>query len=104
MHVYIHLRYQNNHVSPSEIESILQEHPDVKECVVFGKKDPTVQELISAVIVPKEHAQVSIWGVIINTTLKSQENLFWLFFTIITVYTFFHRLIHKISKLLPTIG
>ena len=88
MHVYIHLRYQNNHVSPSEIESILQEHPDVKECVVFGKKDPTVQELISAVIVPKEHAQVSIWGVIINTTLKSQENTWAIFHNYNSLYIF----------------
>ena len=52
-------RYQNNHVSPSEIEDVLQGHPDVKECLVFGKKDPTVQELISAVVVLKETKQVS---------------------------------------------
>ena len=51
-------RYQNNHVSPSEIEDVLQDHPDVKECLVFGKKDPTVQELISAVVVLKETKQV----------------------------------------------
>ena len=52
-------RYQNNHVSPSEIEDVLQGHPDVKECLVFGKKDPTVQELISAVVVLKETKMVS---------------------------------------------
>ena len=53
-------RYQNNHVSPTEIESILQEHPDVRECLVFGKKDPMVQELISAVIVLKENKEVQV--------------------------------------------
>ena len=53
------IKYQNNHVSPSEIESVLQEHTDVADCLVFGKKDPTVQELISAVIVLKENAMVS---------------------------------------------
>ena len=30
----------------------------MKECLVFGKKDPTVQELISAVVVPKENEKV----------------------------------------------
>ena len=33
-------------MSPSEIESILQEHPEVKESLVFGKKDPKVQEIL----------------------------------------------------------
>ena len=51
-HYYVlTIRYQNNHVSPTEIEAILQTHPDVKESLVFGKKDPRVQELISAVVV-----------------------------------------------------
>ena len=27
---------------------------------MFGKKDPTIQESISAVIVPKDHAQVGL--------------------------------------------
>ena len=48
-------RYNNNHVSPTEIENLLQEHPAVAESLVFGEKDPTVQELISAVIVLKEN-------------------------------------------------
>ena len=45
-------------MSPSEIESLIQEHPAVKESLVFGKKDPKVQELISAVIVLNENAKV----------------------------------------------
>ena len=50
----IPFRYNNNHVSPTEIENLLQTHPAVAESLVFGEKDPTVQELISAVIVLKE--------------------------------------------------
>ena len=53
-------RYQNNHVSPTEIEAILQTHPDVKESLVFGKKDPRVQELISAVVVLHEGSMVGV--------------------------------------------
>ena len=51
-------RYNNNHVSPTEIEAILQTHPCVKESLVFGKKDPKVQELISAVIVAHDGTKV----------------------------------------------
>lgn len=59
-HYYVlTIRYQNNHVSPTEIEAILQTHPDVKESLVFGKKDPRVQELISAVVVLNEGSMVS---------------------------------------------
>ena len=47
-------RYCNNHVAPTELEEILQFHPAVKECLVFGIKEPSVQELISAVVVFKE--------------------------------------------------
>ena len=56
------LRYKGNHVSPTEIENILQEHPAVNDCLVFGKKDDTVQELISAVVTLKtgEHVNNSI--------------------------------------------
>jgi acyl-CoA synthetase (AMP-forming)/AMP-acid ligase II len=49
------IKYNNNHVSPTEIENLLQEHPALAESLVFGEKDPTVQELISAVIVLKEN-------------------------------------------------
>ena len=55
---YFLFRYNNNHVSPTEIEAILQTHPCVKESLVFGKKDPKVQELISAVIVAHDGTKV----------------------------------------------
>ena len=49
-------RYCNNHVAPTELEDILQTHPAVAESLVFGIKEPTVQELISAVIVLRDDA------------------------------------------------
>ena len=47
-------------MAPTEIENILQEHPAVHECLVFGRKDDTVQELISAVVTLKTGMQVRI--------------------------------------------
>ena len=54
----MYLRYKNNHISPTEIENIVQEHPHVAESQVFGKKDPNFQELVSIAIVPKQNKQV----------------------------------------------
>jgi len=51
------LKYCNNHIAPTELEDILQTHPAVAECLVFGMKDPKVQELVSAVVVLKSDAQ-----------------------------------------------
>ena len=48
-------RYCNNHVAPTEIEDILQTHPAIAESLVFGIKEPKVQELISAVVVLKDN-------------------------------------------------
>ena len=56
------IKYNNNHVSPTEIEDILQKHEAVQECLVFGKKEPRVQELITAVVVSKHNTKVSfLW-------------------------------------------
>ena len=43
----------NNHVSPTELEEILQAHPAVQECLVYGKREERVQEVVSAVVVLK---------------------------------------------------
>jgi len=53
------IKYNNNHVSPTEIEDILQKHEAVQECLVFGKKEPRVQELITAVVVSKHNTKVT---------------------------------------------
>ena len=36
-----------------------QSHPLVEDCLVFGIKEPSVQELISAVVVVKEGATLN---------------------------------------------
>jgi len=45
------VKYKNNHVSPTELEDVLQKHSSVKESLVFGIENSEVQEIISAVIV-----------------------------------------------------
>jgi 4-coumarate--CoA ligase len=52
------IKYKNNHISPTEIEDILQRHEDVQECLVFGKVDHRVQELVTAVVV--KHASSNV--------------------------------------------
>ena len=54
------IKYKNNHVAPTEIEDILQKHEAVQESLVFGKKEPSVQELITAVVIIKPDKKVSI--------------------------------------------
>ena len=46
-------RYLNNHVYPTELEEILQTHPAVQECLVYGKSEEQVLELVAAVVVLK---------------------------------------------------
>ena len=53
------IKYKNNHISPTEIEDILQKHEAVQDCLVFGKKEPSVMELISAVVTTKSNKKVS---------------------------------------------
>lgn len=48
------IKYKNNHLYPIEIEEAIMKHPGVKEVGVFGKPDPHVQELITAVVVKKK--------------------------------------------------
>ena len=50
---FVLFRYCNNQISPTEIEEILQSHPEVIEALVFGIRDPNVQERVSAVVVLK---------------------------------------------------
>ena len=40
-------------ISPAEIEDVLVEHPDVRECAVVGVDDPTWGQIIVAAIVPR---------------------------------------------------
>ena len=54
----MYFRYKNWHISPTEIENVVQEHPNVAESVVFGIKDHSVQELVSIAVVLKENIHV----------------------------------------------
>jgi len=50
------IKYKGYTIAPSEIESVLYEHPAVKECAVVGKPDAIAGELPKAYIVlKKEH-------------------------------------------------
>jgi 4-coumarate--CoA ligase len=45
------IKYKNCHLYPLEIENVITTHPDIIEAAVFGKPDPTVQELVTAAVV-----------------------------------------------------
>jgi len=53
------LRYEANHISPTELEAAAQTHPAVKESLAFGYPDPTVQEIVTLAIVLNEGYTVS---------------------------------------------
>jgi fatty-acyl-CoA synthase len=46
-------------VSPAEIEAVLLAHPDVQYAVVVGVPDPKRDEILAAVVVPKEQCTLS---------------------------------------------
>ena len=75
------IKYKNNHVAPTEIEDILQKHESVQECLVFGKKEPRVQELISAVVIVKPGKKVSY-----QAYMAMPDSKYFLVFKIILVY------------------
>lgn len=53
------IKYKNYHLYPIEIENVICKHPDVIEAGVFGKQEPTVQELVTAVVVKLPNSSVS---------------------------------------------
>ena len=55
---YFCFRYNNNHVSPTELEGILQRHPAIQESLVFGRPNPETQEQVTAVVVLKPGHEV----------------------------------------------
>ena len=89
------IKYKNNHVAPTEIEDILQKHEAVQESLVFGKKEPSVQELITAVVIIKPDKNVSIQQ---SKQIFSQSSNFNFHFMAIRVVEFSNRG-YKIRKI-----
>lgn len=54
------IKNAGENVSASEVESVLLQHRDVAEAVVIGISDPIRDEVIKALIVPQEGAEVSV--------------------------------------------
>ena len=45
------IKYKNSHLYPREIEDLIMKHPDVEDEAVFGNPEPSVQELVTALVV-----------------------------------------------------
>ena len=52
------INISGNKVNPGEVEDLLLRHPKIKEIVVFGVNDNIGNELVKAVIVPKDDMSV----------------------------------------------
>ncbi len=52
------INISGNKVNPVEVEDLLLRHPKIKEIVVFGVNDASGNELVKAVIVPKDGMSV----------------------------------------------
>ena len=53
------IKFKNCHLYPLEIETIICQHPAVMEAGVFGKPEPTVQELVTAAVVKKPNSNLT---------------------------------------------
>ena len=56
---YTLIRYHCHLVSATELENLLANHPAVQESLVYGMEEPSVCELVSAVVVLKAGMRVS---------------------------------------------
>jgi len=53
------IKYKNYHLYPLEIEKVICKHQDVVEAAVFGRPEPTVQELVTAVVIKTPNSNLS---------------------------------------------
>ena len=61
-------------VSPIEVEDALRDHPDVQEAFVTGVADPTLDEIVAAVIVAKnDDLTTQTLGAFCRLTLASYK-------------------------------
>jgi acyl-coenzyme A synthetase/AMP-(fatty) acid ligase len=52
------IKYKNFHLYPNELEELLLQHEAVEDAAVFGRPEPAVQELVTALVVRKEGSLV----------------------------------------------
>ena len=71
------IKYQNCHISPTEIEDVAMQHPDIEDIGVYGIPDEKVQELVSAVVVKNEASALTELAVLdfVNTRLEKFKHL-----------------------------
>ena len=53
------IKYKNYHLYPNELEELILTHGGVADAAVFGKPEPAVQELVTALVVKKEGVEVT---------------------------------------------
>ena len=53
------IKYKNYHLYPNEIEALIMQHPGVKDAAVFGRPEPSVQELVTALVVRNNSLDIS---------------------------------------------
>jgi long-chain acyl-CoA synthetase len=51
------INISGNKVDPSEVETLLLQHPNIKEAAILGVKDHQGNEIVKAVIVPRSHME-----------------------------------------------
>ena len=60
------IKYKNHHMYPLEIENVIQQHPNVIDVGVFGRPDPMVQELVTALVVKKPDSKLTENDIIVT--------------------------------------
>ena len=53
------IKYKGFQVTPAELESVILELPEVRDCAVLGKKDPQAGEIPKAYVVPREGVELT---------------------------------------------
>jgi len=52
------IKYKNHHLYPNELEEIILAHESVEDAAIFGRSEPSVQELVTALVVKKKGVEV----------------------------------------------
>ena len=68
------IKYKNSHLYPKELEDLIMKHQDVEDVAVFGKPEPTVQELVTAVVVRKKQAVLDAAEIIEQVNNKVDDH------------------------------